>query len=155
MKKIVFIFILILSFFCYSQENKKKLISEQSEQISKASLRKLAFTDCFYAKYSNPKEINDREFAHYNLFGFEPFTIKEQRDPISKIIDFATNWGKTRKQNLDISPIINCLELYESKELDILIDSAFLHVNEDELNEYFNDPEFKYIGTYKYYLEKK
>ena len=49
--------------------------------------------------------------------------------------------------------MINCLELYESKELDVLIDSAILHVNKEELDEYISDPDFKYIGTYKYYYE--
>ena len=153
MKQIIVVFLILLSSYSFSQINNKLSDSEKSILISKASLRKLAFTECFYAKHENKNQIKDREFADYNLFGFEPITIEKQRKYILEISKFSIIWGKERKQSLGITPMINCLELYESKELDVLIDSAILHVNKEELDEYISDPDFKYIGTYKYYYE--
>lgn len=153
MKKIIIILLTIFPIYSFSQINNKLSDSEKSILISKASLKKFAFTECFYAKNENKIQIKDIEFAHYNIFGFEPITIEEQRKSILEIRNFSIIWGSERKQNLGITPIINCLELYESKELDVLIDSAILHINKEELKEFILDPDFKYIGTYKYYYE--
>jgi|JRYL01.1.fsa_nt_gb hypothetical protein len=160
-KIITMLFSLVL-LNCKAQENINSEIIEVRKEISKASLRKFAFFECLNKSTNDSlkTKINDSsgDNLYYNLYGFDPLSNPEQRVFIDSLSTFAETWGKQPYPNIDHPNtkmhITNCLNMYESYELEKLIEGIFNNSVDEEIirnNDISDLKDESSIGQYKYY----
>lgn len=131
--KITIALLCLIQLGCKGQETINSEIMEVRKEISKASLRKLAFYECLNKSVNDSLKIklNDSssDNLYFNLYGFDPTSNPNQRKYIDSLSSFAENWGKRPYPNIDHLKtkmhITNCLNMYESYELENLVEYIF------------------------------
>lgn len=160
--KIIIILFSTALLSCKAQENINFEIIEVRKDISKASLRKFAFFECLNKSTNDSlkTKINDSsgDNLYYNLYGFDPLSNPAQRIFIDSLSTFAETWGKQPYPNIDQPNtkmhITNCLNMYESYELEKLIEGIFNNSVDEEIirnNDISDLKDESSIGQYKYY----
>lgn len=168
-KSIYLLGLLLITFSsCRSQELQEVgNVYELKKEISKASLRKLAFYECLNSSVNDSLTIKIKDSSadnlYYRLYGFDPMSNPNQRPYIDSLINFAKGWGSKPYPNQDHPDtkmhITTCLNMYESYDLEKLITHIFNEsvdtnlINDDikDLEEKNSDPsyQYKYYDLYK------
>lgn len=173
-KSIYLLGLLLITFnSCRSQELQEMgNVYELKKEISKASLRKLAFYECLNSSVNDSLTIKIKDSSsdnlYYRLYGFDPMSNPNQRPYIDSLIDFAKEWGSKPYPNQDHPNtkmhVTTCLNMYESYDLEKLITHIFDEsvditlINSDikDLDEKKSDPnyQYKYYDLYKILSDK-